>query len=95
MCTYLTHRTELTGSGRFEDDWLRLARAVVYYDHPQDAPLTHALCIDFRPAEARPGQRLAVELDAGSARRLAETILAVLADDQVRDLEPEIPAGAI
>lgn len=93
MCTYLTHQTELTGSGLFPEDWLPLARAVVYYDHPQDALLDHALCVDFRPAGGRPGQRLAVELDAVSARRLAETILAVLADDEVRALEPKLLTG--
>jgi hypothetical protein len=54
----------------------------VYFDHPQDAPLDHALCIDVWGA----GERVAVELDAASARRLAEAILATLDHDEVRPL---------
>ena len=84
MCTYLTLTTDVAGSGRDGDDWFRAERAVVYYDHPQDAPLEHALCLDV--VGARPDQRVAVELDAASARRLAETILAVLDDAETREL---------
>ena len=84
MCTYLTLTTDVAGSARDGDDWFRPERAVVYYDHPQDAPLEHALCIDV--IGARPDQRAAVELDAASARRLAETILAVLDDAETREL---------
>ena len=69
MCTYLTNTTELAGSGRAGGEWFRLRQGVVYYDHPQDAPVEHALCIDFRGAGL---ERVAVELDAASARGLAE-----------------------
>lgn len=87
MCTYLTTTTELAGSGLADDDWFRLHEGVVYYDHPQDAPVEHAVCIDFR------GQgldRVAVELDAASARRLAEAILTTLGSPEVRELEGEV-----
>jgi hypothetical protein len=79
MCTYLTNTTAVSGSGLAGggDEWFRVERAVVYFDHPQDAPVEHALCIDLGPA-ADPTRRVAVELDAPSARRLAETILATL-----------------
>ena len=89
MCTYLSSTTPLAGSGRRgvggggDDDWFALDRAVVAFDHPQDALVEHALCLDVR---GREGERLAVELDAGSARRLAETILAVLDADEARVL---------
>ena len=84
MCTYLSQTTPLTGSGlRTGDDWFAVDRAVVAFDHPQDALLDHALCLDVRGAD---GRRLAVELDAESARRLAETILAVLDSDEVKVL---------
>lgn len=86
MCTYLTRQVQLGGSGRFGQEWRRLSDAVVYFDHPQDAPVLHALCLDLRPQEGGIGERLAVEMDADSARRLAETILQVLADEQVRAL---------
>ena len=84
MCTYLTYTTELAGSGRAGGEWFRLGQGVVYYDHPQDAPLEHALCIDFRGAGLA---RVAVELDAASARGLAEAILATLDHPSVRELE--------
>lgn len=83
MCTYVTSTTDVRGSGYRGDDWFPVERAVVYFDHPQDAPLDHALCIDVWGAAQ---QRVAVELDAGSARRLAEQILAILDHDEVRPL---------
>jgi hypothetical protein len=84
MCTYVTTATPVDGSARQPggDDWFRVDRAVVYFDHPQDAPVDHALCIDVWGGD----QRVAVELDAESARRLAEAILATLAHDEVRPL---------
>jgi hypothetical protein len=87
MCTYVTTTAAVTGSGYTGDDWFPVDRAVVYFDHPQDAPLDHALCVDVWGA----GQRVAVELDAASARGLAEAILGILADDEVR---PLLPTGA-
>ena len=78
MCTYLTRTTETVGSGLVGNDWIGLGQTVVYFDHPVDAPVDHALCIDFRGAAGSPSERVAVELDAASARRLAETILEVL-----------------
>jgi hypothetical protein len=77
MCTYLTMTTDVSGSGLVDGEWTGLDRAVVYFDHPQDAPVDHALCLDLRGGGG-PAERVSVELDAASARRLAETILAVL-----------------
>jgi hypothetical protein len=82
MCTYVTTSVEVAGSGYGGDEWFGADRAVVYFDHPQDAPLDHALCIDLWGA----GERVAVELDAVSARRLAEAILRTLDHDEVRPL---------
>ena len=82
MCTYVTNTAAVSGSGYTGDDWFRVERAVVYFDHPQDAPIDHALCIDVWGGT----ERVAVELDAQSARQLAETILATLDHDEVRPL---------
>jgi hypothetical protein len=82
MCTYVTKTAPVSGSAYSGDDWFVVDRAVVYFDHPQDAPLDHALCVDVWGASAR----VAVELDAGSARALAEAILATLDHDEVRPL---------
>lgn len=83
MCTYVTSTVPVGGSGYRGEEWFRLDRAVVYFDHPQDAPLDHALCVDAWGAN---GERVAVELDAASARQLAEAILATLDHDEVRPL---------
>jgi hypothetical protein len=80
MCTYVTSTVDVAGSAYRGDDWFRVGRAVVYFDHPQDAPLDHALCIDVWGGT----ERVAVELDAASARRLAETIIATLEHDEVK-----------
>jgi len=86
VCTYLTLATEVTGSGLGESDWFALRQAVVYFDHPQDAPVEHALCIDFRDGEQGAARRVAVELDPASARRLAEAIVSALdAGEEVAD----------
>lgn len=78
MCSYLTDTAEVSGSGYGGGEWTRVRSAVVSYDHPQDAPLEHALVIDFRNDSGDPSDRVAVELDRDGARRLAHTILAVL-----------------
>ena len=55
-----------------------LNQANVSYDHPFDAPMEHALNIDFVNEAQGPGARVAVELSADAARSLVETILQVL-----------------
>jgi hypothetical protein len=84
VCTYVTATTAVAGSALGRDgEWFSVRDAVVYFDHPQDAPVDHALCLDVRGDGLA---RVAVELDADSARRLAESILAVLDSDEVRVL---------
>lgn len=46
MCTWIIEKTEMEGSAKGPDGWFKLARANVYYDHPYDAPLDHALVIE-------------------------------------------------
>jgi hypothetical protein len=62
------------GSGKGADGWFRMNQANVYYDHPYDAPLDHALIIDFVADPTKPGNRVAVEISADSARRLIKSI---------------------
>ena len=81
MCTYLTEKVSITGSGKGPSGWFTVTDASVYFDHPVHAPAEHTLNIDFRNPEAGPGARVAVELTAQTARELAEAILRTL--DQV------------
>lgn len=79
MCTYLTERTEVTGSGKGPNGWFGLSQATVYFDHPVHAAAEHTLNIDFSNPDMGPAARVAVELSADSARALVAAIEATLA----------------
>lgn len=79
MCTMIAEKVTIEGSGKGRDGWFTLNQANVSYDHPFDAPLEHALNIDFVNETQGPGARVAVELSAAAARALVDTILGVLA----------------
>jgi hypothetical protein len=75
MCTYETTCLPVTGSGKGAGGWFALSDATVYFDHPVHASADHTLNIDLRNPARGPEYRVALELDAASARRLAEAIL--------------------
>ncbi len=79
MCTMIVKQVEVEGSGKGVSGWFSVRQANVSYDHPFNAPLEHALNIDFVNEAQGPGARVAVELTVQSARNLVETIQAVLA----------------
>ena len=79
MCTYIVEKAAIVGSAKGPRGWMAVDTANVYYDHPYHAPLDHALNIDFVNASGGPGERVAVELSAESARELVQKILAALA----------------
>ncbi len=78
MCTYLTEKVDVTGSGKGAAGWFAVSEATVYFDHPVHAPAEHTLNIDFRNPAQGPSARVAVELTAESARALAAAIEATL-----------------
>ena len=78
MCTYLTEKVSISGSGKGPSGWFRLTDASVYFDHPVHAQAEHTLNIDFLNPGAGPSARVAVELTAESARALAKAIQATL-----------------
>ncbi len=79
MCTYLTEKITVSGSGKGADGWFTLSDATVYLDHPQHAPAEHTLNIDFLNPARGPSARVAVELTAESARALVLAIESALA----------------
>jgi hypothetical protein len=79
MCTMIVQQIGIEGSGKGPGGWFAVHQANVSYDHPYHVPLEHALNIDFVDEAQGPGARIAVELDAESARRLVDAIEAVLA----------------
>lgn len=78
MCTMIVEQVQIEGSGKGTGGWFAVNRANVSYDHPFNAPLEHALNIDFVNEAQGPGARVAVELSAEAARALVKTIQAVL-----------------
>lgn len=78
MCTMIVEKVNIAGTGKGREGWFEVTRANVSYDHPFNAPFEHALNIDFVNEALGPGARVAVELDAASARALVATILTVL-----------------
>jgi hypothetical protein len=79
MCTYLTEKVDVEGSGKGTAGWFALSQATVYFDHPQHARAEHTLNIDFLNPQDGPAARVAVELTAESARSLAAAIESALA----------------
>jgi hypothetical protein len=78
MCTYLTEKIGVTGSGKGAAGWFALSDASVYFDHPQHAQAEHTLNIDFLNPGQGPSARVAVELTVESARALARAIQVTL-----------------
>ncbi len=78
MCTMIVQQIKIDGSGKGVSGWFTLKEANVSYDHPFNAPLEHALNIDFVNESQGPGARVAVELSADAARELVAAIQAVL-----------------
>jgi hypothetical protein len=79
MCTYVTERIEIDGSGKGARGWFPLTDATVYVDHPQHAPYGHTLNIDFINPSAGPSARVGVELTEEAAIALIDAIQTALA----------------
>ena len=78
MCTMIARQVEIRGSGKAGMGWFRVDLASVSYDHPFDMPLEYALNLDFTSQAGEPSTRVAVELDAASARKLVGVIQEVM-----------------
>jgi Family of unknown function (DUF6295) len=74
----IAQQVTINASGKAGSAWFKMDQASVSYDHPFDMPLEYTLNIDFTNQAGAPGERVAVELDAVSARMLVETILEVM-----------------
>ena len=85
MCTMIAKQVNVDGSGKGTKGWFTLREANVSYDHPFNAPMEHALNIDFVNEAQGPGARVAVELSAEAARTLVDTILSVLDEAEAGD----------
>jgi hypothetical protein len=94
MCTMIAHQAKIQGRGKNGQDWFEVREANVSYDHPYDMPLEHAVNIDFVNEAQGPGARVAVELSVEAARKLVQTIEAVLAQAEERGVLEDLPQAA-
>src|SRR3974377_1624259 len=74
MCTYLTEKVPVPGSGKGPSGWFSVTDASVYFDHPVHAQAEHTLNIDFLDPGAGPSARVAVALLTGTAPGAVEAI---------------------
>ena len=79
MCTYLTEKISIAGSGKGAAGWFRLTDATVYFDPPVHPRAQHPHPLPAAPPARGPPARVAVELTAASARELVTAIEAALA----------------
>jgi hypothetical protein len=79
MCTYLTEKIAIEGSGKGARGWFSLRDACVYVDHPQHAPHEHTVNIDFLNPGEGPSARVAVELTEEAALALVDAVHRALA----------------
>jgi hypothetical protein len=92
MCSYITHKVRVTGSAKGAAGWMRVDTANVYFDHPYHAPMDHALAIDFVCHADGAKERVAVEIDAESARKLVDAILKALEEGEAAHDQAELAA---
>jgi hypothetical protein len=78
MCTMIVEKAQISGTGKGAKGWFPLSQVNVSFDHPANAPLDHALNIDFVNEAQGPGARVAVELSPESGQELVRAILAAL-----------------
>src|SRR5713226_2844704 len=79
MCSYIGEKARLVGPAKAPNSrWMRVDTANVYYDHPFEAQLDHALCVDFVCESEGGRERVAIEISRESALELIEKIKAAL-----------------
>ena len=78
MCTYISHSTDIAGSGKGSAGWFTVSQGNVGFDHPIHAPLEHALLLDFVNPALGPGARVAVEMNIASGKALIERLRSVI-----------------
>lgn len=83
MCTYVTEKAKITGSGKGSKGWFPITEARVYYDHPFYHPADHTLNIDLINPSIGLDARVAIELTEQSAQALVNAINAALKTGEV------------
>jgi hypothetical protein len=88
MCSYIVEKAKLYGVAKGPGSpWMKVDTANIYYDHPYEAQLDHALCVDFVCSADGGRERVAIEISRESALDLIEKIKAALASGDAAHAE--------
>lgn len=79
MCTYLTEKFAVDGSGKGATGWFGVTEGMVYVDHPVHAQYGHTVNIDLTDPGRGPSARVALELTEEAALALADAIRTAVA----------------
>ena len=94
MCSYIVEKAKLHGTAKGTGGaWMKIDTANVYYDHPYEAQLDHALCVDFVCNADGGRDRVAIEISRESALELIEKIQAALASGDVAHTKAQTAAA--
>jgi hypothetical protein len=80
MCTMISMRTAVSGSGKGTAGWFPISHANVGFDHATYSQLDHALLLDFVNPDLGAGARVAVEMDIASGKALVAHLQAAIAE---------------
>ncbi len=78
MCTMISMKTAITGSGKGAAGWFPVSQANLGFDHATHAQVEHALLLDFVNPELGASARVAVELDLASGKALVAQLQAAI-----------------
>lgn len=87
MCTMILAKAPIAGVAKSAQDWIDVDEATISYDHATHVWSEHALRLDLFQTGAPAAQRLAIELDIASGRRLAALLEEVIAAAERRGVD--------
>ncbi len=74
MCTSIIETARADGMAKRGEEWFRLSRAVVAYDHARHAQLGDVITLDFINTALDPGARAGIELSLETAKELSAAL---------------------
>ena len=74
MCTMITEKALMSGTGKGPKGWFKLQEANVSFDHPTHLHMDYSINIDFMEEVQENNKRIAIELTPESAKNLIDTI---------------------
>jgi len=86
MCTMISEKTNITGSGKSDNRWIPINSCDVYFDHPDHVDCEHAIMLSFCNQNDPINSRISLEITPESAKAIIEKInLALAKGEKVTD----------